>query len=147
MNLFRFFKKRQRQIKPAPVLFGQVADQVERAQRRMAAFLQQRTAKFSKRTLYVLLVLFCLGYSSLCLFVLLQKERGMFQSIYTSPPEHIGRASAARMSLRDSVHYERLKAFARYLDSLQRTSSGKRIYDSLVSRRPGLVDSLHAALP
>lgn len=33
-------------------------------------------------------------------------------------------------------------AFSRYLDSLQQTSEGKKLYDQLVADRPGLIDSL-----
>jgi hypothetical protein len=48
---------------------------------------------------------------------------------------------------REPPEMDRIKRFARYLDSLQASPSGKARYDSLVRLRPGLIDSLKLIQP
>jgi hypothetical protein len=38
--------------------------------------------------------------------------------------------------------FQRIENFKSYLDSLAKTNAGKRIFDSIIANRPGLIDSL-----
>jgi hypothetical protein len=38
--------------------------------------------------------------------------------------------------------FQRIENFKIYLDSLVESKAGKRIYDSVIAHRPGLIDSL-----
>lgn len=38
--------------------------------------------------------------------------------------------------------YEKIQRFRQYMDSLERSPSGKKLYNSILINRPGLLDSI-----
>ncbi|RZK37224.1 MAG: hypothetical protein EOO90_25700 [Pedobacter sp.] len=58
-------------------------------------------------------------------------------------PAHTGSTGEAKVKARVSdAEYSRIEQFHRYMDSLARDPTGKKTYDSLIAKRPGLMDSI-----
>lgn len=111
-----------------------------------AAWLGRHSAGMSKAKLKAILssiLIFWVGY---CSFLVIGGFSGLkgtdvhITPIKTVIPANKGPATArVRISRPD---YQRIKAFHNYMDSLRGDADGKKVYDSLMKARPGLMDSI-----
>lgn len=108
----------------------------KRAQSAWADWMQKKTTNMSQRTLVVLLFLFISCSIVLNCFIL----TGHF---IQSDLEY-GTVSQPVNLYHLEVEQElaQMREFRRYMDSLNLSPQGKLIYDSIVSARPGLLDSV-----
>ncbi len=120
-----------------------------RAQERCATYMQHQTEKLSSRIKKLLLVMFFLssgGYSLYLIAESLKSHKGKFFSVTPiKVPEYMDKAGDENTKAPVIVskdEYERIHRFKLFMDSLAKNSSGKRLYDSILFSRPGLMDSL-----
>jgi len=117
-------------------------------QRGWAKWMMKQTEKFSRRTWIVLLILFVLSTSTYSAYLAVSAftKKGS-NSITITPIKKLKHATetgevpieAAEVS---QAEYSRIKKFRMHMDSLARSPSGKILYDSITSHRPGLMDSV-----
>ena len=147
MKLFSKIKKTNVEPKPNAVSKGMQAG-YKHLQGGWAKWMVKRTEKFSRRTWVVLLVLFVLSMSTystyLAVSAFTKKDGNSFTITPIKKPKHTTETGetdkeAAEVS---EAEYGRIKRFRVYMDSLARSPSGKTLYDSINSHRPGLMDSL-----
>jgi hypothetical protein len=147
MKLFSKIKKTNVEPKPNAVSKGMHAG-YKPLQGGWAKWMMKRTEKFSRRTWVVLLVLFVLSTSTYSAYLAVSAftKKGS-NSITITPIKKLKHATetgevpieAAEVS---ETEYSRIKKFRMHMDSLARSPSGKILYDSITSHRPGLMDSV-----
>ena len=110
--------------------------------------MMKRTEKFSRCTWIVLLVLFVLSVSTYSVYLAVNSFIGKAgNSITITPikkPKHAtetGEVNKEAVEVTEA-EYSRIKKFRMYMDSLAQSASGKTLYDSITSHRPGLMDSV-----
>lgn len=118
--------------------FGAAA---ERAQRKAANYLNAKAAGLGRGQMIGGLAVFCLLFGSGSAVVIWQslKVAAIGGQPLTVPGHAILPGEAEGLA---GSELARLRGFRHYLDSLRGSESGKACYDSLVRRRPGLLDSL-----
>ncbi|WP_159798950.1 hypothetical protein [Flavobacterium sp. MK4S-17] len=112
-----------------------------------AEWMDHRSRRLARRGQYIALVLFVTVSSCCCLLLLLGATRNL--GTMDLAPVPISKVKAAVESpaavVNDSLLETRVRRFRKYMDSLARSPSGRRIRDSIVSARPGLIDSIRMA--
>jgi hypothetical protein len=114
-----------------------------------AKWMAKTTQKWSRKKLIVVSVLFftITGAYSMYLIIDSLTTRG----VQTINIERILPLSAAikikggvvkHNTLTNDRELERIGSFSKYIDSLSQSPTGRDIYDSIASKRPGLLDSL-----
>jgi hypothetical protein len=113
-----------------------------------AKWMVKRTQKFSRCTWIMLLILFVLSTSTYSVYIAVsaftKKESNSITIVPIKKLKHATETGeppieAAEVS---EAQYRRMKRFRVYMDSLARSPSGKILYDSINSHRPGLMNSL-----
>lgn len=120
-----------------------------KVQERCATYMQHQTERLSGKIKKLLLVMFFLSSSGYSLFLIvesLKSHKGKSFSVTTiKVPEHMDKAGDENTKARvivSEAEYERIHRFQFQMDSLAKSPSGKRFYDSILFRRPGLMDSI-----
>lgn len=128
--------------KLAVKIFRRIGVLLGRIQCAWAEWMNRKTARLSKRTLYISLVLFIsisLVYNSI-VFVGGGATLIGFGNIKTpnkvSPPKGVDDVYRAEV--------RRVKRFIKVMDSLHGAPDGRKTYDSIMHARPGLLDSARA---
>jgi hypothetical protein len=144
-----FFKRKESDAEPKPNAIAKGMQAIyKRLQGGWARWMTKRTEKFSRRTWSVLLSLFVLSASAYSVHILLNAFTGnVGNSITIIPikkPTHLTETGEERITAPEVSEAEctRIKRFRMYMDSLARSPSAKIFYDSIISHRPGLMDSL-----
>lgn len=91
-----------------------------------------------------MLAMFCLVFTVCSIYAIVHGFSVKQQSVPITKLtvlHHVG-ADTTEAKLEGLVQ-QRIQAFRGYLQRLQQTTQGKKVYDSLVKARPGLMDSLH----
>lgn len=147
------FFKRNRKPSPIPQADDDASIEAKQAvrplQKGLANWMAKHTSNFKRRHWLIVLILFILaggGYN--CYLIadsLFSKGRIMF-SIY---PIHrplffreTGEATSDPAVQLSAGEYERIHRFRLYMDSLAASQSGKKVRDSILLHRPGLLDSV-----
>lgn len=120
-----------------------------RLQYKCAHWLERKTAHWSRGSWTLILIVFTLGTSAYSIYVMVNSfsEPGV-SSIPIAPIVKTTNAiqiSKAMNHLKVAVskgEYEKTVRFRRYMDSLGRSPTGKKIKDSINQNRSGLLDSL-----
>lgn len=113
-----------------------------------ANWMMKRTENFSRRTWIVLLILFVFSTSTYSIYLTVSAFSGKkSRSITITPikkPKHAVETGDAHTEATEvsGAEYARIKKFRVYMDSLAQSPSGKNLYDSITSHRPGLMDSV-----
>lgn len=147
MKLFSKIKKNNVEPKPNAISKGMQAG-YKHLQGGWAKWMMKRTEKFSHCTWIVLLILFVLSTSTYSVYLAVSaitEKDGIL--ITVTPIKRPMYTTGTRETDKEVVEvseaeYRRIKRFRGYMDSLARSSSGKTLYDSITSHRPGLMDSL-----
>jgi hypothetical protein len=132
--------------RPAAVVRGKIRNLAFRTQKIWADWMARKTAKMSRRTLYVVLVLFVLSgtiYNSLVL-------TGHVGSVEVRPGRIEIPTSSTQFKVPKNLNpleegVRDLRNVQAYFDSLQRTPEGRVVIDSIAKARPGLLDSINIA--
>lgn len=139
-------KKKVRELKPwERKLYPKVFRQLNLLQRKWAKWMDRRFNSLSVKKKKLALFSFCMVWlSALCLLtteaMLLPLADKKWDSKIKMPkmemPSRQSMLSLPRATL------ARIRSFKSSLDSLGRTEAGRRTRDSILSKRPGLVDSI-----
>ncbi len=118
-----------------------------RVQERSATFLQRQTNRLStplKKFLLMLFILMSAGYS----FYLITEgsiSHNPFRIAFIKIPKQAGTVSeknAMPVMAVTTQDHQKIQGFMHYLDSLTKTSSGKKMHDGILKSHPLLLDSL-----
>ncbi len=118
-------------------------------QERWAAFMQRKTEQLSDRSKKYIIVLFCLlagGYSLYTIgesSTINKKKSIAITNIKT--PNHItqtGDGMNNNIITINEIDFNKIQTFKSYMDSLGKSVTGRKIADSILLKRPGLLDSI-----
>ncbi|RXK81295.1 hypothetical protein [Filimonas effusa] len=145
--MLKLFKRRS----AAPQTSGawdKLNEAIHRQQKRYSDLLQSKTAGWSKGRLILSLVAFCFLFGSSSIYAILSAFDEPTYSIEVSTITVPTTANASPAHKHDQVppSITRMIKFKRYMDSLSSAPGGVRIHDSLNQARPGLLDSVEAAI-
>ncbi len=147
MKLFQKRKPSVPEHKP-DALSKSIYTGYKRLQGSWADWMTKRTENFSQHTWIVLLILFVLSIGSYSTYVgvsaLINKKSNLITITPIKKPKHATETGDANIEAAgvSEAEYSRIKKFRMYMDSLARSPSGKILYDSITSHRPGLMDSV-----
>jgi hypothetical protein len=120
-----------------------------RFQQRWADLMQHNTERLSRNGKLITLSLFCLITGSLSIYFIWSSVTSHKASSITvihlkKPPYALksGDENTKALVIVSKAEYEKIQCFRFYIDSLARSPSGKQLYDSILSSRPGLMDSI-----
>lgn len=115
---------------------------------RFASYLQQRTATLTAKKFRLILVLFCLSWCSLSLCFILGTFTSKNETFITiqriQVPKYYYRTGEEGLKTKSSIIRNDLvlHKFTDSMNKLKGSPAGRRIYDSLLSARPHLMDSI-----
>lgn len=120
-----------------------------RFQQRWADFMQLYTERLSRNGKLILLSSFCLIAGSLSIYFiassLMSRKASSFTIIHHKKSTYAiksGDENTKVLMIVSKPEYEKIQRFRLYMDSLARSPSCKQFYDSILSHRPGLMDSI-----
>ena len=142
MKLFRKQKRKQREL---PTFLIRQLLYLNNKLHVFAALLQQKTNGFSSKKIKILFLAFCLIFLSVSIMVMYQSFKKDNKNLYfISPIRIIPLLKEQRIRpVINEREFKRIHGFKIYLDSLQTTAKGKLKFDSLVSTRPHLTDTIN----
>lgn len=120
-----------------------------RFQQRWADFMQRHTERLSRNGKLIILSLFCLTAGSLSIYLIansvVKREASSFTVTHLKTPPLAGKSGDENTKasvIVSKAEYGKIQRFRFYMDSLARSPSGKKVYDSILIQRPGLMDSI-----
>lgn len=120
-----------------------------RLQSKWAGWMQGKSERLSGKTKLILLLVFIglVGGYSLYLIAenFLYKGTSTFYISPIKKPEHVQQSGDVVMpheAFISEEEYQRINGFKLYMDSMARSPSGKNLFDSIATARPGLMDSI-----
>ena len=126
-----------------------VVGKLLRLQQRWAAFMEHYTERLSVKWKLIVLFFFCLCSGGLSiLFIarsLMNNHTTSFHVTQGKIPQHIGKSGDEKtkaITIVTKEEYDKMQHFRKYMDSLARSPSGKKLYDVILINRPGLMDSI-----
>jgi hypothetical protein len=129
-----------------------IASFLLKMQNGFARFMSKRTKNISAFRMKAGLIVFFLTGSSLSIyfivvaFVKKDQQTKMIKIDRLSVPKYYnenGEEPVEPDLLVTKQEHEEMQAFHHYMDSLQHSEGGKRVYDSIILIRPGLMDSVN----
>lgn len=118
-------------------------------QKAWAQWMSNKTKRISKRSVTIALVIFVSLTSSYCIYLgahaITGKSKGnAFTLTPIKRPRHLSESGTIESPIPpvSKQDYRRIQKFRWYMDSLARSPSGRKIYDSIIATRPGLMDSV-----
>lgn len=146
------FKKRRRKAAPVRENYP-IPDRIRLSYRKtlltFANGLAKHTAKFNRLHWLMVLSLFILFAGGINIFLITKSfqtdEKVVFSITPIHKPKYLTqtgeelRNTDLRVSKKEYLH---INNFLRYMDSLERSPTGRRVYDSILLNRPGLMDSI-----
>src|SRR5665213_652957 len=142
MKLFRKQKRKQREL--PPFLIRQLL-YLNNKLHVFAAWLQQKTNGVSSKKIKILFLVFCLIFLSVSIIVMYQsfkKDNTNLHFISPIPIMPLLKEQRIRPVINER-EFKRIHSYKVYLDSLQKTTKGKLKFDSLLSMRPHLTDTIN----
>jgi hypothetical protein len=143
------FKRKKKPETVSDQAAGVIAGFLVWIQQRFAEWMGRKTSDFGRGGKITLLVMVVIVFGGLSV--------GLLVNVFTNPPEGSdlkpaqvrvpkydkkGDASVNEIAIVSLSAYIKMRAFRRYMDSLQKTAAGKSTYDSIIKARPGLMDSV-----
>lgn len=149
--MLRLFRKRKTTgTQEAPGQAQQwLAATITGFQKRWASFMQQWMERLSLRGKKVTVIAFCIVWSGYCFLILYRsfynKKKTLFSITSIQQPAHITETGDLRIAndvIISATDYLQITQFRKYIDSLWPFPAGKRLADSILLNRPGLMDSI-----
>ena len=145
------FKKRKGEDKEHLLkdrLANRIAGFLLSAQSRFAVFMGLKTSSMSTKTKWLSLTVFCVAFGGLSIYAFVEvfeDNRKAIKPSQVSVPKHYdGAGPKIKEHPVSEKDIKRINRFKKYMDSLHLSLGGKRVYDSILKTRPGLMDSIHA---
>lgn len=118
-------------------------------QYKCAHWLERKTAHFSRLNWIVILFAFIVFTGGCSIYLIVNSFSGKptknITVISITKPANAIPLKEKPLELNEVIskkEFEKITSFRKYMDSLSRSPTGKKTYDSIVSDRPGLLDSL-----
>lgn len=150
LSLFRK-RKTQTSVKENPAqerFANSIVSACIRFQQRWADFMQFHTERLSRKGKLIILSLFCVIAGSLSVYLIwssVMSRKASFTVIHLKKSPYAvksGDENTKTLVIVSKAEYEKIQRFRFYMDSLARSPSGKLLHDSILSQRPGLMDSI-----
>ncbi|GIQ57880.1 hypothetical protein Flavo103_10160 [Flavobacterium collinsii] len=120
-----------------------------RLQYKCANWLERKTVHFSRLNWILVLLCFIVFTSGCSIYLIVNsfsdnKTGNITVTPITKPTNAvlIEEKPTQLNTIISKTEFEKIISFREYMDSLGRSPTGKKAYDSIVSERPGLLDSL-----
>ncbi|MFH6957258.1 hypothetical protein ACHRV1_07610 [Flavobacterium aquidurense] len=120
-----------------------------RLQYKCAHWLERKTAHLTRLNWIVILLCFTVFTSGCSIYLIVNsfsvnKTRNITVTPITKPTNLVPTKEKPLEfnTIISETEFEKITRFRKYMDSLGRSSTGKKIHDSIVLNRPGLLDSL-----
>lgn len=120
-----------------------------RFQKKWAELMQRYTERLSRNGKLIMFFLFCLIGGSLSLYLIgsstMPGSASSFTITHFKATPFAGKSGDENTKASIEVtkaEYEKIQRFRLYMDSLARSPSGNKVYDSILKHRPGLMDSV-----
>jgi hypothetical protein len=120
-----------------------------RLQYKCAHWLERKTAHLSRKSWIVILFCFIVFTGGCSIYLIVNSLSGTVVSAITvnqiSKPTNTVSFEETPMQLNATIsktEFEKMLRFRRYFDSLGRSPTGKKMHDSILQYRPGLLDSI-----
>ncbi|MET6998669.1 hypothetical protein [Chitinophaga defluvii] len=113
-----------------------------------AQWMLRRTRSIPPNRMRIILILFVVSVGSYCAWLtyggITGKSVSFFSITPIKKPAHATGMDSSQIMIPhlSDAEYKRIGRFRLYMDSLARSPTGKRIYDSIIHHRPGLMDSI-----
>lgn len=152
--MFLLFRNKGRKEQQSPNAFADkvatgIVTKCIRVQSKWADYMQRGTEGLSRKAKKWCLVLFCLFSIGCSLYLLIESFTGASKESLIVAPINVpkystqtGEETTRSLHLITKKEFERFARFHHYVDSLGRNATGAKIRDSLLSLRPGLMDSI-----
>lgn len=152
--MFLLFNNKARKEKQRPNAFTDrvaagIVTKCIRVQSKWADYMQRRSERLSQNAKKWWLGLFCLFSVGCSIFLMIKSFTGTSKKNLSVAPIHVpihsiqtGEENTRSFHLITTEEFERIARFHHYVDSLERSASGAKTRDSLLSLRPGLMDSI-----
>lgn len=145
--MWKIFRRKTGRTSLVHALFERCSGKIESIHRRSANYLNARVSGWSSFRVKVVLVVFVFCYVSVTALVLLSAGSSVDNHLRIQPiyqPRNVITPEKWERAENPVYITDRLRQFRLYLDSLKNDTEGRKIYDSVVMNRPGLIDSLTA---
>ncbi|MFV8347567.1 hypothetical protein [Flavobacterium sp. ZB4P13] len=152
--LFSFKRNNKKIPDKADRFRGNLLQQFDEANLRLqykcAHWLERKTAYLSRKSWILILICFTVFASGCSIYVMIDSfsETTDSSTINITPiakPINTMRTGDEKDEIKVSIskaEFEKTVHFRRYMDSLGRSPTGKKLQDSIIQYRPGLLDSL-----
>ena len=147
--MFKLFKNKATVINPVQEkMAGLIVKKGIQFQMKWAGLMQRITERFSLQTKKIGLLTATITTCLYSLFIIAQsivsKPKQSIPVSKIQMPQHIisnGDIRHPEYSLIPEKEYRKIIRFHQYMDSLGKTTNGRKIADSILKNRPGLLDS------
>ncbi|CAN5389715.1 hypothetical protein BH11BAC5_BH11BAC5_23940 [soil metagenome] len=148
--MIRLFKKRKDKPSLMYPVFQRLGAFMDKRQRQCARYLEKKSERLNRKQQFYWLVFFCIGFGGGSLYLLLCSVESRTDHVFMDRmafqqnvvKSKVDTAKNAKAVLTQSLFWK-INRFKKYLDSLQKTETGKARYDSIVKTSSGLLDSMH----
>ncbi|MBG6061561.1 hypothetical protein IWX83_001347 [Flavobacterium sp. CG_9.1] len=120
-----------------------------RLQYKCANWLERKTAHLSRKSWIIILFYFTVFTGGCSIYLIVNSLSGnTTKSITVAPitkPTNVVPFKEKSIQLNVAIsktEFEKIVRFRRYMDSLGRSPTGKKLYDSILHYRPGILDSI-----
>ncbi len=120
-----------------------------RFQKKWAELMQHYTEQLPRNGKLIMFFLFCIIGGSLSLYLIassiMRQSASSFTITHFKATPFVAKSGDENTKasvIVTKAEYEKIQRFRLYMDSLPRSPSGKKVYDSILKHRPGLMDSV-----
>ena len=149
--MFSLFKRKKKILEASPLqdkMVNGIVGKVTTFQLRWASFMQRSSERFSVRAKKYVTVIVVLLASLYSLYIIassiIQKPKKGYRIATIHIPAYTTKTGDEKLfsnNLIPEKEYNKIIRFHQYMDSLNQTTKGKKIADSILQTRPGLMDS------
>ena len=148
------FRKRNRKSNEHPLkdkAARGIAKFLLRMQTKFSEFMNTNTKNIPVKRLKIFLVAFCLFGGGFSIYLIAEailkedKQQTPIKIDKVNVPKYYDQSGTDDLQTEQYVEEETFKgiqSFERYMDSLKQTESGRKLHDSFLITRPGLMDSI-----
>src|SRR6266487_1609503 len=144
------FKRRKNieEENTTPIALKKFAEGLNNRLHNYADYLQQKTEHLSMHTRRLSLFVFCLLFGSISICVIIKSftdKKNSFSIHSITVPAYADKSNdnlLREQTIISEKEFHRVELFKHYMDSLQKSLTGKYLYDSILKARPHLIDSI-----
>ncbi len=150
--MFGFFKKNKKELAINAAhekIANSIVSRSLQFQEKWALFMQRKTEKLSARSRKIIIIFFCITTGGISLYTigvsLLPSQKRSFKITTIKAPKNLTRAGDNKINAvmnASKDEFNRIQTFEACMDSLQNSDAGRKISDSILLNRPGLMDSI-----